>query len=140
MARWYLAVVLALVAAPAFAAEDPPLEFFAGKYELLGRAPGSKGMPLLDWVTVTVKGGRLALNACRAGPGNLRAGANRDEHETTFSGKLGNWILACDYQVDRGNYARMTCYIGAEGADNVPGLLTLWPANWDQPEHAAGCK
>lgn len=140
MIRWFLATVLVLVTVPAIASEEPPLDFFAGKYELLGRAPGAKGMPLLDWVTVSVKGDRLELNACRAGAGDLRTRANRDEHEATFSGKLGNWILACDYQVDRGNYGRMTCYVRAEGSDNVPGLLTLWPAHWDQPDHAFGCK
>lgn len=140
MARWVLAMVLALATAPGFAEEGPPLDFFAGKYELVGRAPGADGMPFLDWVTVDVKGDRLELSACRAGAGNLKIRANRDEHEPVFSGKLGNWDLGCEYQVDRGNYARMTCYFRAQGTDTVPGLLTLWPAHWDRPDHAAGCK
>lgn len=140
MVHWVLAMVLALATGSAFAADGPPLEFFAGKYEMLGRAPGSGGMPLLDWVTIDVKGGRLTLNACRAGTGNLEAKTNRDEHEAEFSGMLGSWTLACDYQVDRGNYGRITCYIAPKDADTIPGLVTLWPAHWDRPEHAAGCE
>jgi len=140
MVRWVFTMVLALATGPVFATDGPPLEFFAGKYEMLGRAPGSGGLPIQDWVTITVEGDRLLISACRTGTGDLKAGANRDEHEAQFSGMLGPWPVACDYQVDRGNYGRITCYIGTKSAHDVPGLVTLWPAHWDQPEHAAGCE
>lgn len=134
-----LALGLTLLISPAVAQDGPPLSFFAGTFELVGRAPGARGTPFVDWVRISEKDGRLALKACRTGAGDLSPRKGRNEHEAQFSGKLGAWDLNCDYQVDRGNYARMTCFVRPEDSDPVPGLLTLWPVNWQAPAHADGC-
>lgn len=125
------------------AAQDdaPPPGFLVGEYELVGRAPGFEGAALLDWVRIVpAPDGTLLLDACRLGLGTLRADWRVEAPLMPLIGRLGEWELSCDMFVDRGNYPQLICYATEPGEQaEIPGLISLWWTEWDNPGHAAEC-
>ncbi|GEM_PF-2988220 len=117
----------------------PPPSFFSGKYEMLGRAPGSDGEILQDRLEMRTENDELHLKSCKSGKGSITQRAIQDEHETDLTGTLGDWALNCDYQVDRGNYPRLICTIPSGSPEKRHGRVTFWPIKPGTPDYEAGC-
>ena len=137
------AFLTCLIAAPPVLAQTlPEAGYFTGEYELTGRAPGAGGKALLDWVTLVADTQtRFSIKSCHSGEGSVKIGLEEGAHEgaSPLEGTLGDWQLFCRFTNDRDNYPRLTCYAVDADEPDVPGLITLWPAHWDRPDHAQGC-
>ncbi len=118
---------------------SPPTGFFSGVYEMVGRSPGKDGNLLQDRLEMREESGKLILKSCKSGDGEIAERTHQNEHETDLTGTLGGWTLNCDYQVDRGNYPRLTCSIPSVSRTGRPGLITLWPITPGNPDYEADC-
>ncbi len=128
-----------LLPASAGAQGGPPPGYFAGTYEMVGRSPGASGKPLADWLRIEAEEDHLQLKSCRHGNGRLAMTPSEREGAAPLVGSLGDWSLSCHFTNDGNNYPRLTCYATDDDREQVPGLLTLWPAGWERPDHAADC-
>ncbi len=132
-----------LLAAPLTAQPFPGPDFFAGSYEVTGRSPGADGLPFSDWLHIQPEAGaepdRMILSSCRSGTGGLWPAQLVHEGQAPYEGRLGDWQLFCRFATDSDNYPRLTCYALDSETDEIPGLLTFWPAHWPTPAHAASC-
>jgi len=119
-----------LLASPVMAQSVPPADFFAGRFEVIGRAASIDFVPLSDRVTIATTGGDfpLLLDGCRLGKGHLQKVDDPMEGGPLLSGTLGALPIWCYSQTDGDNYPILSCYIEPEGDDTF-GLLTMWPSN-----------
>jgi hypothetical protein len=111
-------ILCTLVAGPAMAQDAPPPDFFAGRYEVIGRdAVG----PVDDVLQMRVKGANLAVESCTRGAGQMVIDRGGEGPFAALT--LGDQTLECQWFNTWDNYPLLTCY------DNGKARLTLWPAN-----------
>lgn len=108
--------VFLLAAGPVMAQEAPTPEYFAGRYEMIGRdATG----PVEEVLELTVQGMDLTIGSCAQGPGQLVVDRSGEGPFATLA--LGDRTLDCQWFNTWDNYPLLTCY------DDANTRLTLWP-------------
>jgi len=141
-------VVVLLLTTSAMAEEvGPPASFFVGRYEIVGRSPGTAERPYSGWAEVRLDGESLSIVRCVAGKrsnATLEFGSATVDHIRVIRSRFeldGEALEAtCQVHVDLDNYARLTCltYPVAQPAIPTPGVEAWFHARWlDQDRSAA---
>lgn len=134
-----LTITLALAAGTA-KAEGPPLSFFVGNYDAIGRWEASDGTPispLWEQLLMAETDQKLSLTTCELGTGSLTV-TTIIEDAKGLEGTLGESTLRCAYYVTAGNYPFLSCMITEEGSDRV-GRFALWPRYESFAAEALSC-
>jgi hypothetical protein len=114
-----LPLLLLFCAAPA-AAEAPPPDFFAGRYEAVGRDEASPPALIDASLALAPEGEGLAVTGCGGAAGHL-AFEPVFEAGNHLHGIIGRWQVWCQFDSNPDNYPVLTC-------TSEDGLrLTLWP-------------
>jgi len=142
-------VFVLLLTASAMAEEvGPPASFFVGRYEVVGRSPGTEGRPYSGWAEVRLAEQRLSIVRCVEGKksdGRLVFGSATEDRVRVIRSRFaldGEALEAtCQIHVDLDNYARLTCLTYPVDRPSIatPGVEALFHAKWPGPDLSAGC-
>ncbi|MEP3277525.1 MAG: hypothetical protein ABJN26_15025 [Stappiaceae bacterium] len=111
----------------AIAQGQPPLSYFDGNYEIVGRQADSLTELVGGDLTIATQGERLILTSKTAGRGWLARKSGGGEGASPLAGKLNGREIFCLFQNDPDNYPRLTCKTQPNTPDGAPGLYTFWP-------------
>jgi len=146
----HLILVITLLLTASARAEEagPPASFFVGRYEIVGRSPGTQGRAYSGWAEVRLDGESLSTVRCvdgKRGDGTLVFAEATGDRIRVIRSRFeldGEALEAtCQVHVDLDNYARLTCltYPVAQRAIPTPGVEALFHAKWPSPDLSAGC-
>ncbi len=113
--------------AAAFAVDLPPMGYFAGRYEIVGRVADDSSTFISGHASLSADGERLFLTSKTIGKGWLAKNPSLREGASPLAGELDGREMFCLFQNDPDNYPRLTCKTQPGSPNGVPGLLTLWP-------------
>ena len=101
-------------------AQGPPLDFYTGRYQMIGKdAAGLVDIPL----RLDPAGQDLRVTMCDTGDAGTLTMPNDSHDEHYIAGHIGPYNVVCDPFSTYENYPLLACY-AEDGA-----RLTLWPAD-----------
>lgn len=121
-----LAVTIAATL-PVSASELPPMGYFAGSYEAVGRMPGTDVETFSRSLTIAAETDRLLLDLDGVGAGFLEVRREGPEGAAPYAGRLAEFWIDCLFQNDPDNYPILTCKFWDRDRSGE-GVVTYWPA------------
>jgi hypothetical protein len=109
------------------ASGQPPLDYFAGSYEAVGRLPGTASKTFSKPLQITVDGTWLRLDLAGIGSGFLALRRSEFEGDAPYARRLGAFWIDCIFKNDPDNYPVLMCKVWAEDRSGGEGLVTFWP-------------
>jgi hypothetical protein len=115
--------------------DDPPDDFFAGSYAIVGQKPADGGA-YKGRAQIEIKDHKILLSRTIGGKtttveGKFYPGGESKKKSLQFTWKDGqsNAEMFCQYSVDFDNYARLSCMWsdGKKSRDGLPGFESYYP-------------
>lgn len=115
--------------------DEPPDEFFAGTYVIIGQKPGD-GLSYKGRAEIEIKDKKILLSRTIGGKtkrveGVFHLAGEMKRKSLKFEWKNGSRKaeMLCQYSIDFDNYPRLTCLWsdGGDGTKRLPGFETYYP-------------
>ncbi len=115
--------------------DDPPDEFFAGNYAIVGQNPAD-GTSYKGRARIEIKDNKIFLSRTSGGKTTTVQGkfyladeSKKKSLRFTWKGARGNAEMFCQYSVDFDNYPRLSCLWsdGRKNRDGLPGFESYYP-------------